>query len=356
MLEFWNTIVNFFSSNVWNIIKFFSILLGGIIVIFIVIRVIKRLTKAKNAEPVLTKFIIAVIRFVLWLVLILVLLSTIGFEITGLTTALSALVLAIGMALKDNISNLANGLVLVGSRKYKSGDYIVTSGVEGSIVDINFLFTTLKTPDGKQITLPNSALVTSAVTNFNAYDKRRVSYEIGVAYESDVELVKKVVLECISSCGLSHTDPAPGCKLKTLGESSIVFFVTFWVDSSDYWDAYFDVLDKIFNEFKRNNIQIPFNQVEMRERKDTVTMPYNKEPLPERVEKVRETKKKLTLKELEELSIKEITTYSSNQDTEKEENKEEVKVEEEPKDNNQNNEKPSNQTKQKNKEVKLEKV
>lgn len=331
MAEIWDKIVTFFTSNVWNIVNFFVILILGSIVIFIIIRLIKRITKIKETEPVLTKFILIIIRFVLWLVLILILLRTMGINITGLTTALSAILLAIGMALKDNISNLADGIIIVGSRKYKAGDYIVVSGVEGSIVDINFLFTTLKTPDGKQITLPNSAMVSNAVTNFNAYEKRRVSYEIGVAYESDTELVKKIVLECINSCGLSHTDPAPGCKLKILGESSIVFFVTFWVDSCDYWDAYFEVLDKIFNEFKRNGVQIPFNQVEMRERKDNVIMPYNKEPLPERVEKVRETKKKITLKELEELSIVELAAKKTEkpqeentEDTEKE-NEEEKK-------------------------------
>ncbi len=306
MEKLWESIKTFFTSNVWNIVKFFSILVIGMIIIFIIIKTIKTITKKKQTEPVITRFIITIIRFVLWLILILVLLSVIGFEITGITTALSALVLAVGMALKDNISNLANGIILVGSRKYKSGDYVVVGGVEGSIVDVNFLFTTLKTPDGKQITLPNSSMVTNAVTNFNAYDKRRVSYEIGVAYESDTELVKKVVLECIDSCGLSYKDPEPGCKLKTLGDSSIVFFVTFWVDSQDYWDAYFDVLDKIFNEFKRNNISIPFAQVEMRERKDDVVMPFKKESLPERVEKERVVKKKITLSNLEDISLKDL--------------------------------------------------
>ena len=80
----------------------------------------------------------------------------------------------------------------------------------------------------------------------------------------------------------------PFCRLKVLGSSSIDFFANCWVDGSDYWDVYYYVVENVYNEFKRNNISIPYTQLEVRNRTDKVVMPFNKETLPERVEKVRE--------------------------------------------------------------------
>ena len=145
------------------------------------------------------------------------------------------------------------------------------------------------------------------MTNFGAYPKRRVSFELNVAYESDCELVKKVVIDCMKSCDLVDLDPEPNCRLKVLGDSSITFFATCWCDSSDYWDTYYYCLDAIYNEFKRNNISIPYTQLEVRERKDEVVMPYREVGLKERVGKVHENKeKKVSLVDLDEVPLKDI--------------------------------------------------
>lgn len=305
--EIWDKIVNFFKDNYLNIIKFFSILIIGIIVVTIIMRIIKHAFNRRNIEKLASRFILTIIRFILILVLILILLSSIGVEVTGFTTALSAVLLAIGMALKENISNVANGIILVSSKKYKQGDYIVVNGVEGSIVDINFMFTTLKTPDGKQITMPNTQMVNNPVTNFGAYEKRRVSYDIDVAYESDVELVKKVVIDCFKSCGMVDLDPAPNCRLKYFKDSAISFFCTAWCDSADYWEVYYTVIDRIYNEFKRNGIVIPYQQIEIRQRTDKVENIVYGSGLPKRVDKVHDAKKKsFNWEDLEDKSLDEL--------------------------------------------------
>ena len=337
--EIWAKIVAFFEANVWNIIRFVSIFIIGYIVILIILKIIRSTLTRRKAEPLATRFFVNILRFALWLVLILILLASIGIEITGFTTALSAVVLAIGMALKDNISNLANGLILISSGKYKQGDYVVVAGVEGSIVDVNFLFTTLKTPDGKQITLPNSSMVLNPVTNFNAYEKRRVSYEIGVAYESDTELVKKIVLEVIHACGLTYEDPKPMCRLKKFENSSIIYFITFWVDTADYWDAYYEVLDNIYNEFKRNHIVIPYQQIEIRERKEPVVMPYRKENLPERIEKKRVKRTNFTIEDLEDMPFAKIKEIKEKNDIKQKELKQRLKNKKNSRKNNKKNNK-----------------
>lgn len=293
--QIWETIKNFFISNGWNIIKFFAILVIGFVLIKIVLNIMRKILNKTKMERIGQQFLMTAIKLCLYLLYVLVLLSTVGVEITGIITALSALVLAVGMALQNNIANLANGIIIVSTKMFKKGDYIIVDGHEGSITDINFLFTTLMTTDNKKITLPNSTIVNSSVVNAGANPKRRVDFTFSVAYESDVELVKKIVLDVMYSNGNVDLDPAPFCRLKVLGASSIDFFANCWCDASDYWNVYYYVIENVYNEFKRNNISIPYNQLEIRNRVDEVVMPYNNSPLPERIEKVRDNHKPFDL-------------------------------------------------------------
>ena len=287
--KIWDSIVNFFENNVWNIVKFFAILVVGIIVIKLIINIANRLLSKAKMEKIAQQFIMGAVKIVLYLVLVLSLLSVIGIEITGIITALSALILAVGMALQSNIANLANGVIIVATKMFKKGDWVSVNGVSGGVVDINFFFTTLHTADNKKVTVPNSAIVNSEVENAGANKTRRVDFTFSVAYETDVETVKKIVLDVMKSNGkiIDNDKNTPFCRLKTLGSSSIDFFANCWVDKEDYWDVYYYVVENVYNEFKRNNISIPYSQLEVRTRTDNVVMPYNKEPLSARVEKIR---------------------------------------------------------------------
>ena len=287
----WNSIVNYFETNVWNIVWFFVILLVGVLLIKVILGLVRKMLSKTKMEKIAQQFICTALKFCLWLVLILLLLSQVGIEISGILTAISALILAVGMALETNMANLANGIVIVSNHMFKKGDYIIVDGVEGNITDINFLFTTLLTSDNKKVTLPNSTIVNSSVINLGANEKRRIDFTFSVAYESDVELVKKIVTDVMKSDGRVYLDPAPFCRLKTMNASSLDFFANCWCDNEDYWEVYYFVMEWVYNEFKRNKISVPFNQLEVRERKDNVKLPVVGKKLPERVEKVRESKK-----------------------------------------------------------------
>ena len=305
--DFWYSVAQFFKDNVWNFVRFFSVLLIGMILIWITMRVLRRVFRHRKMDDVASRFLCAIIRFLLVLLLCLVLLAIVGVPIDGITTSLSAAVLAVGVALKEFLSNVASGIILVGSKKYSSGDYIVIAGVEGSIIDINFLFTSLKTPDGKLVTLPNSTMTSQPVTNLGAFPRRRVSIMFNVAYESDTAKVVKIVTDVMKSDGKVYLDPLPSCRLKELGESSINFFATCWCDKEDYWDVYYYVMEHVFDEFKRNGISIPYKQIEVRDRQDEVTMAPVYDHLPKRQEKVREaSRRKLTYEQIEGMSLSEI--------------------------------------------------
>ncbi len=301
--KIWNSVSDFFTNNFWNIIIFFAVLAIGIIVIKVTLNLINKIMQKTKIEKVTQGFLYHVIKFVMYLVFILILLNLVGISITGLLTTISAMVLAVGMALQNLITNVANGIVIVTMNMFKKGDYVSVSGVEGSIDDINFLFTTIITTDNKKITIPNSSILNNPVTNYGARPTRRVDFSFEVAYESDVELVKKVVLDVIKSNGKVLLEPKePFCRLKTLEASSIKFAANCWVDSEDYWDVYYYVMENVFNEFKHHNISIPYNQLEIRERKDEVVMPVIDRCLA-REEKVRNKKKKIDLETADLLAI-----------------------------------------------------
>ena len=287
----WNKIVTFFQNNIWNIAIFVGVLIVGVIFIKIMLNLSRKVMGKTKMEKIAQNFIYGFLKVGLYLILVLILLSIIGVQITGIVTALSALVLAVGMALQNNIANLANGIIIVSSHLFKKGDYIIVDGVEGSVEQINFLFTTIVTTDNKKITIPNSTIVNNSVVNSGANPKRRVDFMFSVAYESDVEKVKEIVINVMKSNGKVYLDKEPFCRLKFLGASSIDFAANCWCDSEDYWDVYYYVMENVYNEFKRNNISIPYNQLEIRSRTDEVTLPYNKAKLPERVEKERKKKK-----------------------------------------------------------------
>ena len=252
----WQRIKDFFTDNYMHVIKFFAILVIGIIVIKIILAIFARIFRRGKMEKIAQNFLLTSIKFLLWLVLIIVLLSFMGVEVNGILTAVSAVVLAIGMALQSNISNLANGIVIVSTHMFKKGDFISVAGTDGCISEINFLFTTLITLDNKKITLPNSMIVNNAVVNAGAYPKRRVDINFSVAYEADTELVKKIVTDVMKSNGCVYLDPAPFCKLKVLNTSSIDFFANCWVDSSDYWDVFFGIQDKVAAAFETSGITL----------------------------------------------------------------------------------------------------
>ena len=281
----WNDIKSFFTNNYWNIIWFFAALVIGIIVIKIAMAITKRILKATKMEAITQSFLCKILQFLLWLVLILVLCSLVGIEVTGVVTAMSAILLAVGMALKDNIAAVANGIIIVSTQMVKKGDYVKVEGEEGTVDDINFLFTTLHTPDNKRIILPNSHVVNNPLTNYGAHKTRRVDFTFSVAYESDVELVKKIVTDVMLSDGRVYADPKPFCRLKTMNSSSLDFFSHCWCDGEDYWDVYYYVTENVYNEFKRASISVPYDQMEVRMRTDEVNAPVIGSGLPERVEK-----------------------------------------------------------------------
>jgi len=323
--KIWETIKNFFITNGWHIVEFFTALILGIIVIKVIVNLLKKVMNKTKIEKITFQFIIGIIKFLLYLFLVLILLNIIGIQLTGILTAFSAVLLAVGVALEKNIANFANGLIIVTTQMFDKGDYISLTGdieVEGSIDNINFLFTTLTTKDNKKITLPNSAILESGVTNYSAHSTRRIDNNFSVAYESDIELVKKIIMDVMKSNGKVYLDKPMVTRMDGMSASSLDFSCYCWVDREDYFEVNGYIKENVYNEFKRHGISVPYNQLEVRTRTDEVVLPVIGNSLPERVEKVREEEKTSIL---ENVDITKIFKKKSKKISKKKENKEENK-------------------------------
>ena len=305
--KIWNTIVDFFQNNTWNILIFVAVLFFGIMAVKLLLNILRRMLKRTRIEPIAISFIMAIVKFLLYLVLVFILLDILGIGITWLVTAFSAAFLAIGLALQGNIANMANGIIIVSSGMFKKGDYIEVDGVEGSIARINFLYVTIITSDNKRITLPNSKIINEVVTNYDSNNTRRVNFEFKVAYENDVEKVKQIVLDCMNSNGKVRLEPAPFCRLKTLGDHNLLFVGRCWCDREDYWTVYYDLTETVFNEFKRHGIKIAYQQMEVRQRADKPDCSVLGDGLPTRVEKKRKKKRDF---DLENVDLGEIFNFN----------------------------------------------
>ena len=282
--EIWNGIVDFFTVGGLALLKAIGLWIIGYIVVRIIMLILSKILSKTKLEKVTQGFFLSVIKFALYLILLIMVLGQLGVDITGLVAALAAAGLAIGLALQDSLSNVASGVVLLVNHPFKEGDNVNIDGIEGTVKDIKILTTTIITSDNKVITFPNSTVANNAIINYDHEKKRRIELNITVSYDTDVDLVKKVITDVVTSDGRVQLEPAPFCAVKFFNENGIGLFVHCWCPSKDYWDVYYYIMDNIFNEFKRNNIKIPYKQVEVRLRDDNVVLPYREAKLPERVE------------------------------------------------------------------------
>lgn len=245
-------------------------LLAAILVLVVGSILIKCLMKAlcksklsKHADPTVHNFLINLIRIGLYVLLIVTIIAIMGVPMASVVAVIASAGVAVGLALQGSLSNLAGGIMLLIFRPFKLGDFIDASGFSGSVTDIGIFYTTLKTSDNKSITIPNGSLMNDTVTNYSAHDTRRLDLIFSVAYGTDVEKVKTILLEESGKHEKAMKEPAPFCRLSKQNANGLDFVLRVWVKNSDYWQVNFDLLEAINNRFAAEGIEIPFSQMDV---------------------------------------------------------------------------------------------
>ena len=148
-------------------------------------------------------------------------------------------------------------------RPFHIGDFVEIDGNSGTIKDVGIFYTVITTPDNKVITIPNGAVMADSITNYSVNDNRRIDLVFGVAYGTDVERVKQILLEEADKHELVLKDPAPFARLSKQNESSLDFTMRVWTKKDDYWTVNFDLLERINARFEAEGIEVPFNQLDV---------------------------------------------------------------------------------------------
>ncbi len=176
---------------------------------------------------------------------------------------LSSAGLAIGLALQGGLSNIAGGIMIIIMRPFRVGECIETGGHLGTVKEIGLFYTTIVTLANSDVILPNGSLMNATVINHSREEKRRLLLEFTVAYGSDIDLVRRVLLACAANHALVLDDPAPDVLLVAHAESALKFRLRAWTLNADYWPAYFGLIEDVKRAFDQFHIEIPFNQLDV---------------------------------------------------------------------------------------------
>jgi small conductance mechanosensitive channel len=220
------------------------------------------LEKSKS-DPILVNFIKNLAYFFFLIVVILSSLSHLGMNASSLLGMMAAAGLAVGLALKDSLSNFASGVMIVIFKPFKLGDFVEVAGLTGDVTEIRIFNTILTTKDNKHIIIPNGLVTSDPIINYTNQATRRVDMAIGVSYDDDLKLAKEVMLKAVSGHQLVLQEPAPSILLTALGDSSVNFSVKGWAKTEDYWKVYGDVLEQMKTDLEAAGCSIPYPQTDV---------------------------------------------------------------------------------------------
>jgi len=252
------------STYAGKIILAIVVLIVGMLIIKLLKKAInKALSKTKLDETV-KRISANIIKLLLYVVLIICVIEILGVPMSSVIAVLASCGLAIGLALQGALSNLAGGLMILIFKPFKIGDYIESSGAEGTVSDISIFYTTVMTIDNKRISVPNGDLMNANVTNFTANEQRRIDLQFKITNDIDAELVKRVLLGAAEGTEGVLPDPAPFARLTAVDDDTYIFTVRAWCETPKYWDTYFDLIENCSKSLSDNDIDDPEERIAVR--------------------------------------------------------------------------------------------
>lgn len=246
-----------------NIVAAVAILIAGMIVARLVSGAVNRLMLARSIDSTVADFLSALVRYGIIAFTLIAALSRVGVQTASVIAVLGAAGLAVGLALQGSLSNLAAGVLLVTFRPFRTGEYVDLGGIAGTVLNVQIFSTTLRTVDGKIVVVPNGKIIAGNIINFSREPARRNEFIIGVAYDADIDQVKQILTDIITSDERVLKDRDITVRLNDLGPSSVNFVVRAWSKSGDLQNVYWDVLERIKKALDANGIGIPYPQMDV---------------------------------------------------------------------------------------------
>ena len=258
-----NYVIELLTSFGLKLVAAILILVIGSKVIKFIKKWLKNSPKMDKIDPGVRAFISSFSGVALYIFLFITIAMILGIPTTSFITALASCGVAIGLALQGSLSNLAGGIMLLLFKPFKVGDFITTVSESGTVTSITIMYTVLTTPDNKVVTIPNGSLSNSVVENYSASDTRRVDIVFTVSYDSDMQKVKDILMSAMKNHEKVLKDPEPFARLTKHGDSALEFTTRAWCNKDDYWDVNFDLIETVKKEFDKNNVSIPYPQMDV---------------------------------------------------------------------------------------------
>ena len=258
-----DTVMEMGASFGLKLVEAIIVLLVGFKLVKVVKKFLRQSPKLAKLDTGLRTFLASASSILLYVLLIITVAMIIGVPVTSFITILASCGVAIGLALQGSLSNLAGGIMILLFKPFKVGDYIEAAGETGTVNEISVMYTEILTLDNKRITIPNGSITNSVIENYSSETTRRVDLTFNTAYSNDVDKVKEVIMGVVEKHPAALKTPEPFVRLSGHKESSLEYTVRIWCKSADYWDVYFDTMENVKKAFDENNIQIPFNQLDV---------------------------------------------------------------------------------------------
>lgn len=228
-----------------------------------ILRLMDRMFERKEVDISIRPFIRNTASVVMILVLVLVVVQTLGVNVTSLIAIFSAATLAIGMALSGTAQNFAGGVMILAVKPYRVGDYITAQGQSGTVQEIKLFSTVITTVDNQTIYIPNNVIATGIIDNYSTATTRRTDWSLALSYGDDVEVARRVILEMLSADERILKEPAPVVWLNALEDSCIRLTVRAWVKNSDLWEVFFEYNERFYKELPKAGLRFPFPQLDI---------------------------------------------------------------------------------------------
>ena len=255
--------VGWFESTGVLIVRALVFFVLGVALIGAFDKALRKALLRTKVDITLHAFIASAVKAVLFVVLAISCIGILGIDTTSLIAALSAAALALALSVKDHLSNLIGGAVVLFTKPFVVGDYIEMDSYSGIVDEIGLFYTTLKTFDQKKVFIPNNDTAKAKITNHSASPVRRLDMTFQVAYEDDFEEAKRIILSTAEESNMMLSSPSPVVRVCAHGQNAIEIIARIWVNWPDYYDLQFYMLEQVKHKFDKAGIRIPYRQVDV---------------------------------------------------------------------------------------------
>ena len=263
MEEIFKQIGQYVTEHGYKILLALCILVVSFVIAWFIGFLIKKIFSKTRIDGAMITFIVSILRIIIVVLAVLVGASVLELSTEGLIVSLSSVALAIGLALKDSFSNLANGILIIVNKPFRRGDQVSINGIEGKVHNIKLLTVELITFANVKIVLPNSTVLNGNVINYSSLAIRRVDMDFSVAYGSDMNKVEEILRKIAQEHPQVLKSMKINIYMKSHDSSAITYSVKVWANNGDYFAIKHSFPRLVYDTFEKEGIRIPFNQLDV---------------------------------------------------------------------------------------------